>query len=106
MLITLPKLTIQNKYKETAIFVEAIKGFEPTEILYKGVKSEGVKVYTTEGFFKVFASPVEFATKLVFAKKTGESVNVLPIGKVGNYQMLDVVSVNANVKMLNAGGKQ
>jgi hypothetical protein len=101
MLITLPKLTIQNKYKETCIFVDKVMGFEPTSLSYKGKTYDGVKVYTTEGAFKVFSSPVEFATKLAFCKKSGESVNVLPIHSNGS-KMLDVATVNKNVKLLTA----
>jgi len=102
MLVTMPKLTVTNQYKETAIFTSSILGFEPATLHFKGKTSTGVKVYTDKGAFKVFSDPVEFATKLAFAKQTGESVNILPMGKP-QYKPLDVQSVNANVKMLQAG---
>lgn len=85
MPIILPKL-LNGELQVTSIDPDAIKGTEPREMMYKGKKVNGTKIFVGNGqSFKVMAEPMTVLLAQQ-AAKNGELVAVPPSTKLPQYE--------------------
>lgn len=103
MLITIPKMTVDNKFKMTTVINPAttFTGFEPTTIRMNGQTFEGTKVYTVDkGSFKMFCSPEAFgqAMQHVLTAQTPATVEALALPSASS----KLSPVKAKAKLLTA----
>lgn len=103
MLITIPKMTVDGKFKMTTVINPAttFTGFEPTTIRMNGKTFEGTKVYTVDkGYFKMFCAPENFAGAMQHILTAGTPATVAPLALPAASGKLP--TVKAKAKLLNA----